>query len=329
MEFRDTLELVPSADGRHVLARRKSGALERWDLDTLTMESVSSGSHAVGRGLAISDDGERVAAGAADGTLLVWTDPGSAPAVLWRGAGSVASIAFSHDGARVAAVWEHPFGGPESAHRPNRLRAWDISAGRQLIDVAVDPAEVAFDGTGRRVLVAGGSWAQSLERRRDEEMARVEGPPCNSDTLDTLQVWDLDSGRKKMGVRKQCAHAAAFTSDDAFVVADSWETPVVMYAVEDGGVVRRSDGMPVVTSLAVSPDGSRIAVGTGESQIVVLDARSLEALLVIRVENQATTAVVFSADGTRLIATGLGSMVQVYDTRPPHEPGATPKTGLQ
>jgi WD40 repeat protein len=188
---------------------------------------------------------------------------------------------------------------------------------------------VAFDGTGRRVLVAGGSWAQSLERRRDEEMARFEGPPCNSDTLDTLQVWDLDSGRKKMGVRKQCAHAAGFTSDDAFVVADSWETPVVMYAVEGGRIAKRSAGMPVVFALAVSPDGSRIAVGTGESQIVVLDARSLEALLVIRVEDQATTGVVFSADGTRLITTGIGSMVQVYDSRPPHEPAATPKTGRQ
>ncbi len=209
------------------------------------------------------------------------------------------------------------------------MRAWDISAGRQLIDVAVDPAKVAFDRIGAARAGRGGAVAQFVERKRDEDMARVEGPPCNSDTLDTLQVWDLDSGRKTMGVRKQCAHAAAFSSDDAFVVADSWETPVVMYAVEGGRIVKRSDEMPVILSLAVSPDGSRIAVGTGEYQVVVLDARTLEALLVIRVESQATTGVVFSADGTRLITTGIGSMVQVYDTRPPHEPAATPKTGRQ
>lgn len=329
MEFPDTTELVPSADGRHVLARRKSGALERWDLDTLTMEPVASGSHAIDRGLAVSGDGQRIAAGAADGALLVWTDPGSAPTVLVRGRGSVGSIAFSRDGTRVAAIWGEFSTGSSFSGPPHRLRAWDISAGRQLIDVAVDPAKVAFDRMGRRVLVAGGAGGQFVERKRDEEMARVEGPPCNSDTLDTLQVWDLDSGRKTMGVRKQCAHAAAFSSDDAFIVADSWETPVVMYAVEGGRIVKRSDVMPVIVSLTVSPDGSRIAVGTGENQLVVLDARTLEALLVIRVENQATTGVVFSADGTRLITTGIGSMVQVYNTRPPHEPAATPKVGRQ
>jgi len=83
----------------------------------------------------------------------------------------------------------------------------------------------------------------------------------------------------------------------------------------------RSEEMPPILSLAVSPDGSRIAIATGESQIVVLDARTLEALLAIRVESQVTHQVVFSADGTRLLTvTGRGpGIVHVYDTRPPHE----------
>jgi DNA-binding beta-propeller fold protein YncE len=212
------------------------------------------------------------------------------------------------------------------------LRAWDISAGRQLIDVAVDPAVVAFDGSGRRVLLVG-ALTEVLVRKRHDGMARFIGPTCNTDTHDTLQVWDLDSGRKTMGARKQCAYAAAFTTDDAFVVSDSWETPVVMHAVEGGRIGMRSTEMPVVLSLAVSPDGSRIAIGTSENQVVVLDARTLEALLVIRVGSEGTHRVVFSVDGTRLIATdsdGSGHfIVRVYDTRPPHEPAATPKVGRQ
>jgi WD40 repeat protein len=103
-----------------------------------------------------------------------------------------------------------------------------------------------------------------------------------------------------------------------------------MYAVDGGRTAKRSAEMPVIVSLAVSPDGSRIAVGTGENQVVVLDARTLETLLVIRVTSQAIDRVVFSADGTRLITIDVGdSMVRVYDTRPPHEPAATPKTGRQ
>jgi eukaryotic-like serine/threonine-protein kinase len=331
MEFPDTTDVVPSADGGHVLARRSSGALERWDLDTLTMEPVASESHPVGA-MAISEDGQRVAAATNDGSLLAWTDVTSAPLVIGRGTGSIRSIAFSGNGVRIAAVWGESRTGGLLPGPPHRLRAWDISAGRQLIDVAVDPAEVAFDGTGRRLVVVG-ALTQVIERKRHDGMARSIGPTCNTDTHDTLQVWDLDSGRKTMGARKQCAHAAAFTSDDAFVVADSWETPVVMHAVDGSGVARRSEEMPVVMSLAVSPDGSRIALGTGENQVVVLDARTLEALLVIRVKNQATTSVVFSADGTRLITTagdGSGSfIVHVYDTRPPHEPVTSLAGGRQ
>jgi WD40 repeat protein len=132
-----------------------------------------------------------------------------------------------------------------------------------------------------------------------------------------------------MGIRKQCAHAAAFTTDNKSVVSDSWELPIVMHAVEGGRIAMRSGEMAVVCSLAVSPDGSRIAVGTGESQVVVLDARTLETLLVIRGVSQATESVVFSADGTRLITTGIGSMVHLYDTRPPHEPAASSTVGRQ
>jgi len=324
LRFPDTTNVVPSVDGRHIVARRTSGALERWDLDTLAKEQVASGSHAVVGDQAISDDGQRLAAGTADGALLVWSDPGSPPLVLGQGSGSVVSIAFSRDGVRIAAVWSGARTGDQVSGPARRLRAWDIPAGRQLIDVDVDPSTVAFDGSGRRVLVVG-AMSQTLERRRHDGMARSIGPTCNTDTHDTLQVWDLESRQESMGARKQCAHAAAFTTDGASVVSDSWETPVVLHAVGSDAISMRSEEMPPILSLAVSPDGSRIAIATGESQIVVLDARTLEALLAIRVESQVTHQVVFSADGTRLLTVtaadeGRGpGIVHVYDTRPPHE----------
>ena len=78
-----------------------------------------------------------------------------------------------------------------------------------------------------------------------------------------------------------------------------------------GHIARRQSRMVLASRLA-----------RANSQVVVLDARTLEALLVIRVENQATTGVVFSADGTRLITIDVGdSMVRVY------RHAATPRTG--
>jgi WD40 repeat protein len=328
----DTTDVVPSADGRHVLARRASGALERWDLDTLTAEPVAAGSHAVIGPLAISSEGQRLAAGTTNGSLLLWSDIGSTPRVIGRGTGSILSIAFSRTGARVAAVWGRFATGGFLSDPPRRLRAWEISSGRPLIDVDVDPATVAFDGSGSRVLVVG-ALTQALERKRHGGMAAAEGLTCNTDTHDTLQVWDLDARRRILGARRQCVHAAAFTPDDASLASDSWETPVVLRAVESGGITLRSEEMPSIVSLAVSPDGSRLAVGTGENQVVVLDARTLERLLVLRVESQLTHHVVFSADGTRLVTTACAGdrcdahIVHVYDTRPPHETQDSPPVG--
>ncbi len=327
LRFPDTRHIVPSADGRHALARRTSGALERWDLDTLAMEQVAASSHAIGESMAISDDGRRLAAGTTGGALLVWTDPSSAPVVLGPGTGSVKSIDFSRSGLRIAAVWGERESGTGSffSGRPRRLRAWDISAGRQLIDVDVDLSRVTFDRSGRRLLVVGG-MIQTMERQRPDDMAKLTGPTCNTDTHDTLQVWDLESRRKTMGARRQCAYAAAFTADDDFVISDSWETPVVRHAIDTGEITMRSEEMPPILSLAVSPDGSRIAAATGENQIVVLDARTLEAVLSIRLGmgSQFTHEVVFSADGTRIVTTESSGTdawtVHVYDTRPPHEP---------
>ena len=323
LRFPDTTNVVPSADGRHVLACRMSGALERWDLETLTMEQVASGTHAIGWVVAISDDGQHLAAGTADGALLVWTGPGSAPMVLGRGTGKLVSIAFSRDGVRIAAVWGASSAGSFLSGPPHRLRAWDIPAGRQLIDIDVDPRSVAFDVSGRRVLVAGGG-IHTIERKRHDGMAAAEGPTCNTDTHDTLQVWDLESRQKVFGARRQCVHTAAFTPDDALIASDSWQTPVVLRAARDGTISMRSEEMPTIMSVAFSRDGSRIAAGTGDSQVVVLDARTLEALLIIRVGSQLTHRVVFSADGARLITIGSlgdegGSIVRVYDARPPHE----------
>jgi hypothetical protein len=91
-----------------------------------------------------------------------------------------------------------------------------------------------------------------------------------------------------------------------------------------GTVVQRTEEMPTTTSLAVNPDGSRIAMGTGESQILILDARTLATLLAIRVDSQ-TTRAFLSADGTRLIMTGWSGrtpVVRVHDARAPHESGA-------
>jgi WD40 repeat protein len=175
MQFPDTTEVVPSVDGRHILARRTSGALEGWDLDTLTIKQVASGSHAIGQIVAVSNDGQRLAAATTDGALLMWTDPASAPMVLGRGTGHLVSIAFSRDGVRIAAVWGESSAGSFLSGPAHRLRAWDIAAGRQLIDVEVDPSSVACDGSGRRVLVVGGA-SQTIERRRHGGMAAFRSP---------------------------------------------------------------------------------------------------------------------------------------------------------
>jgi hypothetical protein len=75
------------------------------------------------------------------------------------------------------------------------------------------------------------------------------------------------------------------------------------------------EGQAYVRAVAFSPDGSRIASGSGDSTVRVWDARTGQGLLTLKGHTEFVTVVAFSPDGSRIASGGHDKTLKVWDAR--------------
>jgi WD40 repeat protein len=178
-------------------------------------------------------DLQRLAATSADGRVEVYRIDGSARPLELRGHdGSVVAVAFDHRGARIA-----------TAAADGTLRVWSavpgggqvtLYAGEPGIDMVIDTVRFSPDGT--RVLTAA-----------HDKTARV---------LPADGVGDPIVLRHDANV-----HSAEWTSDGSRVLTAATDE-VRMWPTGGGEAIVVADPADDITLASLSPDRSRVAVGT-------------------------------------------------------------------
>lgn len=315
-----------AADGSLAAGMSSQGSLTLWDLRSgaarhLALENTS----AEVLSLAFSADAGRLAAGLADGEIVVWQIPDLTVASRFRtGAQPIRRLAFSPDGQTLAGFGDD-----------KQVRVWSVRSGElrhTLATVGNALTEVAFHPMGK--LLACGMWipedgygkVQVWDSDTGRELkllpkigaiARIAFSPQgryliagteNWDESGWVACWEVDGWRELWHTRTPfeiTVRSLAFSPDDQTLAIGGQSGRISRCRVETGEFLTDLDHDHVssVSSVAVSSDGSFIVSGSYDGSAIVWDVATQAIRHTLRGHDLEVYAVAISADG-KTIATG-------------------------
>ena len=281
--------LAFSPDGSFLAATGLQwGGIGVWDLATrqlLPMNHTASQFCS-----AFSPDGELLATGGHDRTVLLWHVRTQRLVNIIRGHGdAVDSLRFLPDGKTLV-----------TASRDGTTRVWpvDVRQGPSVLRPGSARA-VVFSPQGDRIAIA---------------------------TDKGVGIWDVGTERELMSLSLPAASVAvAFSPDGRRVAALVGTAAVHVFDASNAAVVTSQPGRralePAIRSgaIAFSPDGHTLAAVDGDRTLTVWNTQTWESR-VIGGAADVLTAVAFSPDGRRLAAAGLGRTARIHDLNGPRPP---------
>ncbi len=322
--------LVFSPDGNLLAAKTgisTGQGITRWDVSTRQVLKTICLSEPVNcYCLAFSPDGKVLAAGYSHNGFRLWDlATGKAREPSPESAGYVTHLAFSHDGAVLAAAGDHRLKHAAKSAPHETVDLWSVQTGRQLA--------ILDSGWGVRSL-------RFLPDGKTLAIAREAGRASGARQLGTaeVQIWDLatfqqqkrlggfpswDRSALKVFLRNvRCGGVSGFgmsLSPDGRRLATSELEKVAISDVATGATTLLGTHPVAVFSLVFSHDSQTLAtlaegygIADGEARAVRLwDLASRKQIAVLNHPGQRVSEIAFSPDG-QLIATATFSSAGLY-----------------
>jgi WD40 repeat protein len=251
---------------------------------------------------AISSDGNYVATGFKEGTVILWD--GQTGRQLFQGikhSAPIVSLVFSPNGKQLA-----------SSDSDGNVILWNVTPGKlEASHQYADPQQMSipallFSGDGKRLVGGGCGYPISF--------------PSADCSRGTIYIWDTT-----LKLQDQLPGSSGFVWSLAFnskvpneLAAGSRDGTVTIWNLQNRTtrLTFRLDKNDV-TSLAFSPDGKLLAVGAQGYKVFVYDARTGQKYGQAFLDHDANViALRFSPDGNKLLSASSDYTVVIHDMNP-------------
>ncbi len=289
--------------------------------------------------MALSDDGQTVAAGDRDGTVRVWDVQSARQLGVFDAELTmpVQSMAVSGDGRTVAAGDER-----------GAVRIWHVPSGREVARLdgeegsdssLVSVSSLALSNDGRVVASVRGTTAQLWDVESGRETGRIdkEGHAAWSvalsgdgriaavgDQVGTVWLLEVGSGRELGSFKgpEWPVAAVTFSADGGILAAGDRGGAVRLWEVDTGREVsfREGEGRPVASAV-LSVDGRMAAALVGNGVVQLWNTRWVRNAGRFGGEIDAVSSVSLSDSGHTVISGDVAGEIRVWDIKSGWETG--------
>jgi WD40 repeat protein/serine/threonine protein kinase len=281
-----------SSDGKHLATASKHGPAKVWNAaegrQLLTVKGLTDGIDSV----SWSPDGKRLATGSFDGTAKVYEVTSGRELLTLKGRG----ISWSPDGTQLATVSEN-----------GTAKIWDSRDGRPIHILK-----------GHHSAVTSVCWS-------------TDGKQLATGSVDgTAIVWDAAVGKSLLPIKQYTSgvRCVAWSPDGNRLATGNDDGTANVWNLAGGGRVlpfrglssrgaQVSHEMTQISSVCWSPDGKRLATGSGDGTTKIWDAASGQELLTLAggmvFHLQGTKVMSWSQDGKRLATGSFAGTVKVWE----------------
>ncbi|MFM8477423.1 MAG: WD40 repeat domain-containing serine/threonine protein kinase [Planctomycetaceae bacterium] len=250
------------------------------ETDRITLESPYSGIWCINA----SALGTQICSGSNDGGIRIWNSAGQKVAEFRRSLETdhpVHAFALTPDGKQCLAVGFPPY-----------VALWDVPTQRIVRE---------FSGHTDRV------WAVSI--------SSDGGTAASAGWDGTIRIWDLHTGASIRTIEAQMGKvlAVSFLPNSDLLVA-AGRARVTLMDTRTGKQKWSFHGYPLYASaVAVSADGSRIAVGGRDNSLRLLNAENGDEIHVLKGHNGWVNATAFSTDGQWILSGSSDLTVRLWN----------------
>ena len=328
--------LLVGADAKTIVSRGAEGVLRVWN-SASGAESRQIVEPAGTSAVLFSPDGKLVALGNNDGTVrLLDVADGTQKRQFKAHQGTIASLAFSADGQRLATRGSYD----------GTLRVFDVEKGTALKQITYQEIQAGNGGVMMVCAANGQPDSHALAFSPDgktlvtyiaPQQILVQGRPQQQADSNSLRLFDVDTGkdiRQIPMLAGRSINQLVYSLDGRLLISENLDKTISLWEVASGQernrlgepviavpqamamnfVVRTGPPMaPRGVTIAISRDGSFVAAPGPNSTIKVFDASLGKEVASLNGHNGAIASLIFAADGKTLVSGGNDTTILLWD----------------